>query len=277
MSEVNTVISLEGIYKSYGRKQVLRDVNLEIYKGDIFGLIGRNGSGKTTIFKCLLGLSAFQKGVVRVNGESKKLSKERAKIGFFIGLNFFPRMSARQNLKYYADLKGIKHPKEEIERVLKIVDMDTAKGPYVKFSYGMKQRLGVANAILGNPEILILDEPTNGLDPQGIADIRHLIQKLNEEYGMTIIVSSHILGELQNTATRFGILNDGVVAKIVTQEELNRAGDVVRIKVNDKERAKEILTEAGITVYADKAETVSLEDFYFNLVGGNEDEELPES
>ncbi len=277
MNEENIVISLEGMSKSYGRKQVLRNVNLQICKGDIFGLIGRNGSGKTTLFKCLLGLSPYQKGTISINGDSKKLGEQRKNIGFFIGLNFFPKMTARQNLKYYAALKGIKNPKEEIERVLKFVDLDGAKGPYVKYSYGMRQRLGIANAILGNPEILILDEPANGLDPQGIADIRHLIKRMNEEYGMTIIVSSHILGELQNTATRFGIINDGEVARVVTQEDLQRVGNVVRIKVEDKERAREVLEQAGITIYEEKNETVSLEDFYFDLVGGNEDEQLSES
>ena len=132
----------------------------------------------------------------------------------------------------------------------------------------MKQRLGIANAILGNPEILILDEPTNGLDPQGIADIRKLIQRLNEEYGMTVIVSSHILGELQNTAHRFGIVDNGTVPKVVTQEELVTEQNVVRISVDDLNKAKEVLAAAGINVQSESKETLSLEDFYFGIVGG---------
>ena len=130
----------------------------------------------------------------------------------------------------------------------------------------MRQRLGIANALLGGPEILILDEPTNGLDPQGIADVRKLIQKLNEEYGMTIVVSSHILGELQNTAHIFGIVNNGVIAKVVTQEDLSRQTNAVRISVDDLDKAKRVLAEAGISVLDTKNETGSLEDFYFHLV-----------
>ena len=192
------VISMHGITKSYGKHQVLHDVELDIERGDIFGLIGRNGAGKTTLFKVILGLSDY-KGTLTIGG-SRNLSAGRQKIGFLIGSNFFGYMTARQNLEYYRVMKGLKD-KSEIDRVLKIVGLDTAKGPYSRFSMGMKQRLGIANAMLGSPEILILDEPTNGLDPQGIADVRALIQRLNEEFGMTVIVSSHILGELQNTAT----------------------------------------------------------------------------
>ena len=130
----------------------------------------------------------------------------------------------------------------------------------------MRQRLGIANALLGGPEILILDEPTNGLDPQGIADVRKLIQRLNEEYGMTIVVSSHILGELQNTAHIFGIVNNGIVAKVVTQEDLNTQTNTVRISVDDLEKAKKALADAGVSVLSAKNEMGSLEDFYFHLV-----------
>ena len=172
------VISMHGITKSYGKHQVLHDVELDIERGDIFGLIGRNGAGKTTLFKVILGLSDY-KGTLTIEG-SRNLSAGRQKIGFLIGSNFFGYMTARQNLEYYRVMKGLKD-KSEIDRVLKIVGLDTAKGPYSRFSMGMKQRLGIANAMLGSPEILILDEPTNGLDPQGIIEIRELILKLNKE------------------------------------------------------------------------------------------------
>ena len=134
---------------------------------------------------------------------------------------------------------------------------------------GMKQRLGIANAILGNPEILILDEPANGLDPQGIVDVRNLVKRLNEEFGMTVIVSSHILGELQNTATRFGIVNNGMVAREITTEDLENMERAVRISVDDLDRAKEALDAAGVKVLDVQHESNSLEEFYFNLVGGN--------
>ena len=134
----------------------------------------------------------------------------------------------------------------------------------------MRQRLGIANAMLGNPEIIILDEPTNGLDPQGIADIRNLLQMLNKEYGTTIVVSSHILGELQNTAHRFAILNDGVIVKVLNEDELSVTDESVRIRVNDVEKATAVLEENGIEILEKTVETRSLESFYFSLIGGKE-------
>ena len=133
---------------------------------------------------------------------------------------------------------------------------------------GMKQRLGIANAILGNPEILILDEPTNGLDPQGIADIRNLIKKLNEEYKMTIIVSSHILGELEHTANRFGIVHEGKILKEIDKNNLESEADTIEIKVSDIERTKKILKENKIEILQEKSSTKTLEDYYFELVEG---------
>ena len=133
----------------------------------------------------------------------------------------------------------------------------------------MKQRLGIANALLGMPDILILDEPTNGLDPQGIADVRELIIRLNKEFGLTVIVSSHILGELQNTANRFGIIHGGTLADVITQEDLLSEQKSVKIKVDDLDRAREALNQAGVQILSETNETRSLEDFYFGLVGGN--------
>lgn len=261
------VISMHGITKSYGKHQVLHDVELDIERGDIFGLIGRNGAGKTTLFKVILGLSDY-KGALTIEG-SRNLSEGRQKIGFLIGSNFFGYMTARQNLEYYRVMKGLKD-KSEIDRVLKIVGLDTAKGPYSRFSMGMKQRLGIANAMLGRPEILILDEPTNGLDPQGIADVRALIQRLNEEFGMTVIVSSHILGELQNTAHKFGIINEGTLAQVITREDLISQQKAVRLRVDDLPRAKAALAEAGVQILDEATEQRSLEDFYFSLVGSKQ-------
>lgn len=269
MSEA--VISMHGITKSYGKHQVLHDVDLEIQRGDIFGLIGRNGAGKTTLFKVILGLSDYQKGTLEIADCNGKLSVGRQKIGFLIGSNFFGYMTARENLDYYRVMKGVKD-KSEVEQVLKIVGLDTAKGPYSRFSMGMKQRLGIANAMLGGPDILILDEPTNGLDPQGIADVRALIRRLNEEYGMTVIVSSHILGELQNTAHKFGIINEGTLAQVITREDLISQQKAVRLAVDDLPRAKAALAAAGVQVLDEVTEQRSLEDFYFSLVGGKKAE-----
>lgn len=265
MSE--SVISLKGIEKNYGAHKVLTDVNLEIEKGEIFGLVGKNGAGKTTLFKVILGLSPYQSGTIELCGSGKNLQEGRRKIGFMVGANYFNYLDARQNLEYYRILKGIKD-KKEVDRVLKIVGLDQVKKPVRNYSMGMKQRLGIANALLGMPEVLILDEPTNGLDPQGIAGIRELVQKLNQEYGMTVIISSHILGELQHTAHSFGIVNNGMVPRVISQEDLLSDQKAVRISVDDLERARKALNDAGIRILNEVQETVSLEDFYFNLVGG---------
>ncbi|MCI2049768.1 MAG: ABC transporter ATP-binding protein [Lachnospiraceae bacterium] len=264
-----SVISLHGIQKSYGKHKVLRGVDLEIPKGDIFGLIGRNGAGKTTIFKTILGLSDYEEGSIDIAGFDKDPDKGRGRIGFFVGSDFFDYLSGRENLEYYRQLKGIKD-RNEVSRVLKIVGLDTARGSFKNYSMGMKQRLGIANALMGSPEILILDEPTNGLDPQGIADMRHLFQDLKKQFGMTIIISSHILGELQNTADRFGIVNNGIIERVVTQEDLKKSDNCVRITVDDRERARKVLEEAGIKVLGEEQEARSLEDYYFNLLGGEQ-------
>jgi ABC-2 type transport system ATP-binding protein len=260
-----TIISLEKIQKSYGKNKVLKGVDLDIHKGDIFGLVGKNGSGKTTIFKIILGLSDYQGGTLKI-GEGS-LEEGRKKIGFFVGPHYFPYMTGRQNMEYYRRLKNIRDP-AETDRILKIVELDHAKGRAGNYSCGMRQRLGIANALLGNPEILILDEPTNGLDPQGIADIRHLVQRLNTEFGMTVVISSHILGELQNTAHRFGIVNNGIVPRVITQEDLSASGNTVHIKVDDLEKAKQALEAAGVRILNEMQDSKSLEDYYFNLVGG---------
>ncbi|MDO4977063.1 MAG: ATP-binding cassette domain-containing protein [Eubacteriales bacterium] len=272
MSDI--VISLRDVTKRYGMSKVLKGVNLDIEKGEIYGLIGKNGSGKTTIFKTILGLSEFQGGTLFVGDEGDTLKQGRAKIGFFIGTHFFPYMTAKQNLKYYCKLKGVKGARAEINRVLEIVGLKDVKSKFKAYSLGMKQRLGVAAAMLGNPEIIILDEPTNGLDPQGIADVRNVLKKLNEEYGTTIVISSHILGELQNTAHRFAILNDGVIANVFSQEDLSVESEYeyIKLKSSDIQMAKEVLEHVGIEIQGEKKETVSLEDYYFNVVGGQENE-----
>ena len=271
MSEA--VIKLEDVKKSYGRHEVLKGVNMQVNRGDIYGLIGRNGAGKTTIFKMILGLSEVSAGAVSIDGSTteKELLRNRAKIGFLVGTRFYGYLNARKNLRYSAIFKGIpkKEQNGEIERVLSIVGLSDVKKPVKTFSLGMGQRLGIAEAILGNPDILILDEPTNGLDPQGIADVRHLIRRLRDEYGMTVIVSSHILGELEHTADRFGIVNEGIVVKEISQRDLEENQPAVEIAVSDVERAKEILEANGIHVMREVVEKSSLEDFYFRLVGGS--------
>ena len=275
--DIQAVIKLDGVEKSYGKHHVLKGVTMQVNKGDIYGLIGKNGAGKTTIFKMILGLSEFTTGTVSVAGSvtKKELFQNRGKIGFFVGSNFYNYLTGKANLEYYARAKGIpgKRMKDEVNRVLELVGLKDVKQPVKGYSLGMKQRLGIGNAILGNPEILILDEPTNGLDPQGIADIRHMIRRFRDEYGMTVIVSSHILGELENTADRFGIVHNGVIAREITQEDLSLKRPEIELSVSmgDLEKAKQILSENGIRILKEGKEKVTLEDYYFELIGGEAD------
>ena len=273
MSE--SVVRLEHVSKSYGKHAVLKDVNMLVQKGDIDGLVGRNRAGKTTIFKIILGLSERNSGVVSIadSKNEKELFKNRSKVGFLVGTKFYDYLSARENLKYYATVKGIpdKEAPAEIDRVLQLVGLENVKTPFKGFSLGMQQRLGIANAILGNPELLILDEPTNGLDPQGIADVRNMIKKFRSEYGMTVIVSSHILGELEHTADRFGFVNEGTILKEITQDDLMEKQASVEISVDDLEKAKKLLTEGGVKITREIHEKSTLEDFYFKLIGGNKE------
>ena len=270
MSEA--VIALNNIGKNYGKHEVLKGVNMQVNKGDIYGLIGRNGAGKTTIFKMILGLSEYNNGELSITGSQTKreLYQNRGKIGFLVGTKFYNYLNAKRNLQYYATVKGLsgKTAKEEIERVLELVGLAGVKKPFKSYSLGMQQRLGIANAILGNPEILILDEPTNGLDPQGIADVRNMIKRFRDEFGMTVIVSSHILGELEHTADRFGIVHEGKLLKEITQEDLKEKNKGIEISVDDIEKAKELLNAGGVKILREIEERSTLEDFYFRLVGG---------
>ena len=271
-----TVLELKDIKKYYGQHKVLKGVNMTVNKGDIYGLVGKNGAGKTTLFKVILGLSRSNGGTVSIFGgqNNRENNRNRRRIGFFVGANFYGYLNARQNLDYFRRLKGVKDPKE-VDRVLELVGLNTdaAKKPAKMYSLGMKQRLGIANAMLGNPELLIFDEPTNGLDPQGIMDVRHMIQHVNEEFGTTIIVSSHILGELEHTAHRFGIVHEGILMKEMSQEDMRTQSNITSINVNDSdvEKALQLLKDGGIEVKGTEQATTSLEDFYFGLIGGGEE------
>ena len=273
MSEA--VLELKDIKKSYGQHKVLKGVNMTVNKGDIYGLVGKNGAGKTTLFKVVLGLSHYESGTISLFGgkNRRENTRNRSRIGFFVGSNFYGYLNARENLDYFRRLKGIRE-KEEVDRVLELVglNMDAAKKPAKMYSLGMKQRLGLANAMLGNPELLIFDEPTNGLDPQGIMDVRHMIQRVNEEFGTTIIVSSHILGELEHTAHRFGIVHEGILMKEMSQEDMQTQSGMTSINVADEdvEKALELLKNGGINVKGTEKAATSLEDFYFGLIGGGE-------
>lgn len=252
-------IEIKNVSKKYKDFYAVKEASLSIEQGKIYGLVGKNGAGKTTLFKLILGLSNQSEGAISINGSTTKqeLLNERAHIGFYIGPNFYDYLNAEQNLEYYRKLKGISD-KSEIDRVLKIAGLYREKKKYKAFSMGMKQRLGIANALLGDPDIIILDEPINGLDPQGILEIRNLLKSLNTEHNKTLIVSSHILSELDLVAHTFGIIDHGVFLKQLNKNEFSQNEQpVLKISTSNNALALEILEKN----YAIK--TATLDDQYF--------------
>ncbi|MDR1565130.1 MAG: ABC transporter ATP-binding protein [Oscillospiraceae bacterium] len=243
-----TMLKTHGLTKKYGQFTALNQASLTLEQGDIYGLVGRNGAGKTTFFKCVMGLAKPTAGEIEIGGSSANLNEARQQIGFMINAAFFPYLNPKQNLEYLAMIKGITD-KGEIERLLKLVQLDGVKKPFKAFSMGMKQRLGLAAALMGRPPIVVLDEPINGLDPQGIADIRNILQLENEKNGTTFIVSSHILSELDLVATRFGFIEQGNLVKEISHTELHEhTKKALVIEVDDGQKALAVLqSKFGIT------------------------------
>ena len=202
------VIETRDITKVYGEQTVVNKVNLHVQKGRIYGLLGRNGAGKTTIMKMILGLTAITSGEVDVFGKNIKGNERRIypRIGAMIETpGFYPNLTGTENLEIFAKLRGTAQP-NAVKEALDVVGLPYRdKKLFSKYSLGMKQRLGIANAILHDPELLILDEPTNGLDPIGIAEMRNFILSLSKERGKTILISSHILSEIAMLADDIGI------------------------------------------------------------------------
>lgn len=209
---MNSIIETRGLNYHYSRKvQTLSDIELDVEKGSVYGFLGPNGSGKTTTLRLLLGLLNNQQGEIRVFG--KALQADRITILRRIGSqieqpSLYGHLSARQNLEVYRATYGATQAR--LQEVLRIADLqDAGTKPVKRFSLGMKQRLSIALALLPDPELLVLDEPTNGLDPAGIIELRQLIRKLNKERGMTILVSSHLLGEVEKMVSHVGIIVKG--------------------------------------------------------------------
>ena len=235
------VIETSNLTKKFSNKAVVDKVSMHVRKGDIYGFIGKNGAGKTTTMKMILGLLNVTEGEIKING-SNNLDKERSKIGSLIeNAGLYKNATAFENMKRFSILYG--GSDTEIKEILEFVGLaQTGSKKAGQFSLGMKQRLGIAIALLGNPEILILDEPINGLDPQGIKEIRDLIIKLNKERGVTFLISSHILDELAKITTRYGIINSGeLVEEIDAKELLNRSKKNLKITVNDINKSLELL------------------------------------
>jgi ABC-2 type transport system ATP-binding protein len=246
------ILTTDNLTKIYGEKRAADGISLHIKKGDVYGLIGRNGAGKTTVLKMICGLSGPTSGSVTFLGKTgAELSKVMNKIGALIeSPGLFPKMSAYQNIKTKCILAG-KNDDEYIMSLLKQVGLEkVGKKPAQSFSLGMKQRLGIALALVGDPEFIVLDEPINGLDPQGIAEMREIIHNLSKVRGMTVIVSSHILDELAKVADSFGIINDGKLIDEFTIEELEaRCSKYVLLKTGDLEKTRAVLSENGIDRY----------------------------
>ena len=246
------ILTTEKLTKIYGAHHAADAVSLHIKKGDVYGLIGRNGAGKTTILKMICGLSQPSSGGITFNGKTgDALSTEMNKIGALIeSPGLFPKMSAYQNIKLKCILCGKNNP-DYIKSLLKQVGLEkVGKKPAQSFSLGMKQRLGIALALVGDPEFIVLDEPINGLDPQGIAEMREIIHRLSKEMGMTVIVSSHILDELAKVADSFGIINEGKLIDEFTSDELNeRCSKYTLIKAGDVKKAQKVLSDSGISKY----------------------------
>lgn len=216
----NIILKTNHLTKRYGHRPVVDDVSMTIRQGDIYGFIGKNGAGKTTLIRMVAGLAAPSDGNIQLFGSSNLL-KGRGKIGTVIeSPAFYPNMTARENLIAFCKLQGI-HNFSHLDGLLELVGLpDAGRKKAKNFSLGMKQRLAIAIALIGNPKFLILDEPTNGLDPEGMKEIRELILKLNRERRITVLVSSHILGELSKFATRYGIIHHGKLIEEFTEDEL---------------------------------------------------------
>lgn len=218
---METILKTTALSKQFGKKLAVNNVNMTIQKGDIYGFIGKNGAGKTTFMRMVLGTAFPTNGEIELFG-SRDLNKARHRIGSLIEApGLYKNYTAYQNLKQFSLIYG--GTEEEIQSILRLIGLEnTGKKKAGKFSLGMKQRLGIGIALLGNPDFLILDEPVNGLDPAGMKEVRDLILRLNEERNITILISSHLLDELAKLVTRYGIINDGVLVEEVTAEELEK-------------------------------------------------------
>lgn len=239
----NIVLETKGLTKQYGRSTVIDDFSFEVEKGHICGLIGPNGAGKTTIMKMFAGLTKPTDGHFELFGDKDNIERNRRRISFLIENPMLDiNMSAYKNMEYIRLLKGIP-TSDSIEEILEFVGLkDDMNKKVKKFSLGMRQRLAIGMAILSKPEILILDEPVNGLDPQGIVDVRNMIKKLVNEEEVTVLISSHILSELSELCTDFTIINHGRLVESITAEELAvKCENHISLKTDDINRTATVL------------------------------------
>lgn len=299
MNEI--LVRTDRLTKRYGARVAVDAVDLTVRRGEVYGFLGPNGAGKTTTLRMMLGLVRPTSGTVRMLGRPAGRPDVTARIGALVeGPGFYPYLSGRDNLVTLARYRGL--PRAEVERVLDVVGLaDRGDDRFRGYSLGMKQRLGVAAAMLGDPELIVLDEPTNGLDPAGMADMRALVVSLARG-GQTVLLSSHLLAEVQEICDRVGVINEGRLLREATVAEL-RGGTVLRVRATPVERAAEVagrvvagaavrraddgvlelsappdtapavaraLVESGVDVHELRALERDLEDVFFELTGGGE-------
>lgn len=299
------VLVTRSLTKRYGGTAVVDQVNLTLSKGEIYGLVGRNGAGKTTIIRMVCAQTLPTSGEIELFGATGEgeLRKARSRTGAMVEIpSFYPYLTARENLEYYRRQRGIAGA-DVVEDALQQVGLaNTGRKKFKTFSLGMKQRLGLALALMDRPDLLLLDEPINGLDPEGIVEFRNLLLELNRQYHTTILISSHILPELQNLATCYGFLDKGKMLEEVTAAALaEKCRDCLELKVDDAPRAAallerelgyrdfEVVAGGAIRLYEGLGEPekvtrlligqgislagmehrgANLEDYFLNLIGG---------
>ena len=297
------VLETRALTKRYRGFTALSGLTMKIPKGSIYGFVGRNGAGKTTLIRLICGLQAPTDGgftLYGVENTDKNIVRVRCRMGAVVeSPSIYPDMTARENIRQQYQVLGL--PSDDgIDELLRLVGLgDTGKKRAKNFSLGMRQRLGIAIALSGNPDFLVLDEPVNGLDPQGIIEMRELILSLNREHGITVLISSHILDELSRLATHYGFIDGGHMIKEMSAEELEaRCRKCIRIEVSDTKalarvldgmnmeysitddfhgdiyaeipvtRLVSALSGEGCTVNSIREQDESLESFYMNLMGG---------
>ncbi len=299
---MENILKMQGVSKNYGKNRVVDNFGITVKRGSIHGLIGPNGAGKTTIMRILAGLTAPDCGELQFFGSKENLDEYRRRMSYMIEAPIIdPSMTAYNNMKYVCLVRGVAD-ENRINEVLDFVSLnDTGKKMAGKFSLGMKQRLGIGMALLTKPEIMVLDEPVNGLDPNGIVDIRLMLKKLAKEQNVTILISSHLLSELSEICDEFTLVKDGKVIDSFNAEELKtKCKSRIRIKTNDinatcailedklsvksykvvhddeiflYEKLDEIelvsktITDSGIIITKLLFENESLEEYYLSKVG----------
>lgn len=301
------VLRTNALSKSYGKFKALSGLSMNVPKGSIYGFVGKNGSGKTTLIRLVSGLQQPSSGefwLYEKSSTSNEISTVRRRIGAVVETpSIYLGMTAQDNLKQQFIILGLPSF-DGLEDILKLVGLEnTGKKKARNFSLGMRQRLGIAIALAGNPDFLILDEPVNGLDPQGIIEMRELILKLNKEHQVTILISSHILDELSRLATHYGFIDKGSIVKEISTQELESVcKKCLRVEVSDTKALARVLDKmqteykilsavqadiyakvniSQLTLALDKENcqvismhecNESLEGYYLSLVGGNSNE-----